>query len=56
MLRLIARGLGNKDIARSLSIAENTVKGHARDAYTVLGVSSRVQAVRAMEKLGIQVD
>ena len=56
VLRLIAKGLGNKDIARSLSIAENTVKGHARDAYSILGVSSRVQAVRAMQKLGIRVN
>jgi len=56
VLRLIARGLANKDIARSLGIAENTVKGHARDAYAALGVSSRVQALRALAKLGIPID
>ncbi len=56
VLRHIARGYANKDIARSLGIAENTVKGHAREAYAVLGVRSRVQALRALESRGIKVD
>lgn len=52
----MAQGLGNKAIARSLQIAENTVKRHVRGAYSILGVTSRMQAVRATERLGVRLD
>jgi len=48
VLVLIAEGLSNLDIARSLSISPNSVKAHIRSGYRKLGVSTRAQAVRAV--------
>jgi len=56
VLRLIAKGLRNKQIAQRLKIAEDTVKQHARAAYGVLGVSSRTQAMSAVSRRGIRFD
>jgi DNA-binding NarL/FixJ family response regulator len=56
VLRLIAKGLRNKQIAERLKIAEDTVKQHARAAYGVLGVSSRTQAMSAVSRRGIRFD
>ncbi len=44
ILRGIASGQGNKEIARSLGIAETTVKIHVQHILRKLDVSSRVQA------------
>lgn len=44
ILREIAAGASNKEIARSLSIAETTVKIHVQHILRKLGLSSRVQA------------
>lgn len=44
ILRGIARGQGNKEIARSLGIAETTVKIHVQHILRKLDVSSRVHA------------
>ncbi|HJV70062.1 response regulator [Ideonella sp.] len=44
VLRQIARGASNKEIARSLDIAETTVKIHVQHILRKLGLSSRVQA------------
>jgi two-component system nitrate/nitrite response regulator NarL len=48
VLRQIARGASNKEIARSLDIAETTVKIHVQHILRKLGVSSRVQAAVAV--------
>ena len=51
ILRGIARGDSNKQIARDLGIAETTVKIHVQHILRKLGVSSRVQvAVIAVER------
>ena len=44
VLRLIARGMSNKDIASELVIAENTVRNHVRNILEKLQVRSRVEA------------
>jgi two-component system, NarL family, nitrate/nitrite response regulator NarL len=44
VLQQIARGASNKEIARTLQIAETTVKIHVQHILRKLGVSSRVQA------------
>jgi two-component system nitrate/nitrite response regulator NarL len=50
MLREIARGGSNKEIARRLDIAETTVKIHVQHILRKLGLSSRVQAWRCIAK------
>jgi DNA-binding NarL/FixJ family response regulator len=56
VLRLIARGLANKEIAQELQIAKDTVKQHAKAVYSALGVATRSQAARAAERRGIKLD
>jgi two-component system, NarL family, nitrate/nitrite response regulator NarL len=55
VLRQIARGASNKEIARSLDIAETTVKIHVQHILRKLGVSSRVQAAVAATRGGVRV-
>lgn len=44
VLRLLALGQSNKEIAKSLGLLEGTVKVHVRDILRKLGVSNRTQA------------
>jgi DNA-binding NarL/FixJ family response regulator len=44
VLRLIARGMSNKDIGAELVISENTVRNHVRNILEKLQVRSRVEA------------
>ena len=44
VLRLVADGLANKQIARKLSISERTVKAHLTNVFASLGVTDRTQA------------
>jgi LuxR family maltose regulon positive regulatory protein len=53
VLRLLATGMSNKDIAQTLYIAIGTVKNHLRNIYSKLNVHSRTQAVARAEKLGL---
>lgn len=45
VLRLIASGLSNQQIAKELVIAVSTVKTHINHIYGKLGVRSRTQAI-----------
>src|SRR5262249_5678239 len=45
VLRLVARGLNNRDIAHQLFISENTVKNHVRNILEKLQLHSRMEAV-----------
>ncbi|MBL8480587.1 MAG: hypothetical protein JNJ60_00205 [Rhodocyclaceae bacterium] len=47
ILDYIARGLSNKEIARMLRVAPETVKWHLKNVYEKLNVSTRVQAVQS---------
>jgi DNA-binding NarL/FixJ family response regulator len=52
VVRMVARGLSNKEIADSLSISEGTVKSHLRAIFEKLGVSSRMKlSVYAREQM-----
>jgi DNA-binding NarL/FixJ family response regulator len=45
VLRMIAEGLGNKEIAFKLRISDHTVKFHISSIFVKLGASSRTEAV-----------
>ena len=53
VLRLIADGASNKEIARALGIADGTVKNHITNILGKLGVSDRKQAVHKARELEI---
>ena len=53
ILRLIADGLLNDEIARQLYLSLSTVKWHTSNIYGKLGVESRTQAVARARALGI---
>jgi DNA-binding NarL/FixJ family response regulator len=45
VLRLVAQGLNNREIAKQLFISENTVKNHVRNILEKLQLHSRMEAV-----------
>ena len=53
ILKLIAQGLSNKEIARTLAITPETVKSHVKHIFTKLGVEKRAQAVSRAQSLGL---
>jgi two-component system, NarL family, response regulator LiaR len=53
VLRLLAQGQANKQIARRLSIAEKTVKVHVSNILGKLGVQSRTQATLYAIRIGL---
>jgi DNA-binding NarL/FixJ family response regulator len=53
VLRMVAKGLGNKEIAGELNIAEVTVKLHVSHVLEKLNVKDRTQAATAALQRGI---
>jgi DNA-binding NarL/FixJ family response regulator len=53
VLALIVKGLGNKQIAYQLGIAEHTVKNHVKNILSKLSVDDRTQAATAAIQRGI---
>jgi LuxR family maltose regulon positive regulatory protein len=53
VLKLIAEGLTNQEIASRLYLSLHTVKVHAHNIYAKLGVKNRTQAVAKGKSLGI---
>ncbi|MGE0861562.1 MAG: LuxR C-terminal-related transcriptional regulator [Gammaproteobacteria bacterium] len=50
VLKLLAEGRSNKEIARSLDIAEKTVKAHVGAIFRYLNVTNRTQAVTVAQR------
>lgn len=53
VLRLVAVGKANKEIARALSLSEETVKAHLKNIFAKLDVADRTHAVTVAARRGI---
>jgi DNA-binding NarL/FixJ family response regulator len=53
VVRLVARGMRNKEIASALGISEGTVDAHLKRIYAKLGVNDRTAALAAAIERGI---
>lgn len=53
VLRLLAQGYSNKELAQSLSLSEKTVKTHVSNILGKLGVPSRTQAALYAVRIGL---
>ena len=53
ILRMIAQGMSNKRIAKSLGITPETVKSHAKNIFVKLAARTRAQAVARAEATGL---
>jgi DNA-binding NarL/FixJ family response regulator len=53
VLRKVAQGLTNKEIAYSLEIKERTVEYHLGEIFQRLGVTSRTGAAMTAQKLNL---
>jgi DNA-binding NarL/FixJ family response regulator len=57
VLKLVAKGLSNREISEELYISENTVKNHVRNILEKLHLHSRMEAVvYAMREKLLDVD
>ncbi len=53
VLRLIAEGQSNQQIAQTLVVAESTIKTHLNNIYAKLNVNSRLQALTKAYTYGL---
>jgi LuxR family maltose regulon positive regulatory protein len=53
ILKLVVRGLGNRDLAAQLFLSEATVKWHLRNIYAKLDVSNRSSAIARAHELSL---
>ncbi len=53
VLRLLATGASNREIARALFVTEATVKSHLVHIFTKLGVDSRARAIHVAQETGL---
>lgn len=56
VLRWIARGLSNKEIAAATALTEQTVKSYVREILSKLGVADRTQAALLAVRYGLMLD
>jgi HD-GYP domain-containing protein (c-di-GMP phosphodiesterase class II) len=56
VLRLVARGLSNKEIANHLSISRKTASNHVEHIYAKIGVSNRARASLFAARHGLMID
>jgi two-component system, NarL family, response regulator len=53
VIRLVAQGMGNKNIAVALGISEGTVHVHLRNIFAKLGVTDRMAVVNLARRRGL---
>ena len=53
VLKYLAAGFSNKEIAAMTDLTEGTVKAHVAAVYQTLRVNNRLEAVRATRQLGL---
>lgn len=53
VLRMLAEGLGNRDIGKALGISDHTVKFHIGAIFEKLGASTRTEAVMIGVRMGL---
>lgn len=53
ILKLIAQGMSNREIAGKLYVSENTIKTHCSHAFEKLGAKRRTQAVQLGKEFGL---
>ena len=53
VIKVIADGLTNKEIARELFISESTVENHIHNIYEKLEITNRAQAVALAYRAGV---
>jgi LuxR family maltose regulon positive regulatory protein len=53
VLRLLAAGRSNPEIAGDLVVSINTVKAHVKNIYRKLDVTNRLEAGAAAQRLGL---
>lgn len=53
ILRLIASGMSNREIAEQLFVSENTVKTHSSRLFDKLSAKRRTQAVQIAKEMGL---
>ena len=53
IIKLVAEGLRNKEVAERLSISEGTVKIHLHHIYDKLGVDGRLELLLAAQQRGL---
>lgn len=53
IVRMVASGLGNREVGEKLFISEGTVKSHLHTIYEKLGIRSRVQLANYAQEKGL---
>jgi len=53
VLRELAKGQNNRQIAQNLKVTEGTVKIHLAAVFRILDVSSRTEALLLAQKMGL---
>jgi len=49
VLKFIAKGYKNSEIAEKLFVSQNTIKTHIKNIYTKLNVRNRVEAIKMVD-------
>lgn len=54
VLRLVAKGLVNKEVASESGLSPNTIRSHMRSIFAKLAVDNRIQAINKAREIGVE--